>query len=238
MEDRQGGAEYRNVASQQLEIVSLRNSQVCALHNPTLILMPKLLFATTNAHKTDEVRQILGADWEIENLRAHPGLPVPDETGSTFEANAIIKALSASESLPGLLVLADDSGLEVDALAGAPGVWSARYAGPEATDADNRERLKSELAPLAAASPNPVFTGRFRCCMALARDGQVLSTHFGSVEGCLRLTEQGKGGFGYDPLFVPEGFADTFGVLPSEVKNQLSHRARALAALTAWLRLQ
>jgi XTP/dITP diphosphohydrolase len=197
--------------------------------------MPKLLFATTNAHKTDEVRQILGPLWLIDNLRAYPDLPVPDETGSTFEANALIKALAASESLPGLLVLADDSGLEVDALDGAPGVWSARFAGPSATDADNRERLKSELAPLAAADPTRPFTGRFRCCMALVQNGRVLCTHSGSVEGSLCLQEQGAGGFGYDPLFVPEGFSDTFGVLPSDVKNQLSHRARALAALTLWL---
>jgi XTP/dITP diphosphohydrolase len=197
--------------------------------------MPKLLFATTNAHKTDEVRQILGPHWDIDNLRAYPSLPVPDETGTTFEANAMIKALAASESLPGLLVLADDSGLEVDALDGAPGVWSARFAGPSATDADNRERLKKELAPLATADPTQVFTGRFRCTLALVQNGQVLCTQSGTVEGSLRLQEQGAGGFGYDPLFVPEGFADTFGLLPSEVKNQLSHRARALAALTLWL---
>lgn len=197
--------------------------------------MPKLLFATTNAHKTEEVRQILGSGWDIENLSGHPGLPVPEESGTTFEANAIIKAVSASEALPGLLVLADDSGLEVDALQGAPGVWSARYAGPGATDAQNRERLKTELAPLAAADPARVFTGRFRCCVALARDGRVLCTHSGAVEGRLRLQEQGDGGFGYDALFAPEGYGDTFGVLPGEVKNQLSHRARALSALTAWL---
>lgn len=197
--------------------------------------MPKLLFATTNAHKTDEVRQILGPQWEIENLRHYPALPVPEETGTTFEANAIIKALAASLALPEVFVLADDSGLEVDALQGAPGVYSARYAGPNATDTDNRERLKSELAPLLSADPTINFLGRFRCCIALAQNGKVLCTHSGAVEGTLRLTEQGSGGFGYDSLFIPNGYQDTFGVLPSEVKNQLSHRARALALLGEWM---
>jgi XTP/dITP diphosphohydrolase len=198
--------------------------------------MPKLLFATTNAHKTDEVRQILGPNWEIENFRTHPNLPVPEESGDTFEANAIIKALSASQVLPGLLTLADDSGLEVDALNGAPGVWSARFAGPGATDADNRQRLKTELSQLPRAPAPPHFTGRFRCCIALARDGQILCTHSAAIEGSLRLTEQGSGGFGYDSLFVPEGHIDTFGVLPASVKNQLSHRARALDLLVQWMR--
>ena len=119
--------------------------------------MPKLLFATTNAHKTDEVRQILGPQWEIDNLRSYPLLPIPDETGTTFEANAIIKALAASLALPETFVLADDSGLEVDALHGAPGVYSARFAGPNATDADNRERLKKELTPFSIANPATIF---------------------------------------------------------------------------------
>jgi XTP/dITP diphosphohydrolase len=193
-----------------------------------------ILFATTNAHKTAEVQDILGPQWIVENLRAHPHLPVPDETGDTFEANAIIKALAASLAIPDCLVLADDSGLEVDALGGAPGVWSARYAGPGASDADNRARLKTELAALSTA-PGTRFPGRFRCCLALARSGEVLCTHSASVEGALLLEEQGSGGFGYDSLFVPGGHSDSFGVLPSSVKNQLSHRARALASLVAWL---
>lgn len=197
--------------------------------------MPKLLFATSNTHKTDEVRQILGPQWEIENLQSHPHLPVPDETGTTFEANAIIKAFAASLALPRTLILADDSGLEVDALQGAPGVYSARFAGPNATDADNRERLKKELSPLSLATPQASFTGRFRCCIALARDGQVLCTHSGAVEGTLLLTEQGSGGFGYDSLFIPDGHTETFGILPTAVKNQLSHRARALGLMVKWM---
>lgn len=190
--------------------------------------MPQLVFATSNAHKTEEVAAILGAEWQVEDLRAHGGVTLDEETGDTFEANAIIKAVSGSRALPGLLVLADDSGLEVDILGGAPGVRSARYAGEKATAEDNRMKLKQELAKLSQDAP---FTARFHCCMVLARDGLVLHISHGSVEGRVITTEEGVGGFGYDPLFIPEGFEKTFGVLPPEVKNELSHRARALEAL-------
>jgi XTP/dITP diphosphohydrolase len=189
--------------------------------------MPRLVFATSNAHKTEEVAAILGDEWLVEDLRAHPGVTLDEETGDTFEANAIIKAVSGSRGAPGLLVLADDSGLEVDALDGAPGVRSARYAGETANAADNRAKLKAELIML----PPTRFAGRFRCCMVLARDGAVLHITHGSVEGQLLTQEVGAGGFGYDALFIPDGFTETFGVLPAETKNQLSHRARALAAM-------
>ncbi len=125
-------------------------------------------------------------------------------------------------------MLADDSGLEVDALGGAPGVRSARYAGENANAADNRAKLKTELAKLPLSAP---FKGRFQCCMVLARDGVVLHITHGSVEGRLLTEEVGAGGFGYDALFSPDGFSETFGVLPSETKNELSHRARALAEM-------
>ncbi|HRH95071.1 MAG TPA: non-canonical purine NTP pyrophosphatase [Prosthecobacter sp.] len=190
--------------------------------------MPSLLFATSNAHKTEEVAAILGDDWQVEDLRAHPGVTLDEETGETFEENAIIKAVSGSRGVPGMLVLADDSGLEVDALGGAPGVRSARYGGPKATAADNRAKLKTELARRAQYTR---FVARFRCCMVLARDGEVLHITHGSVEGRVITTEQGEGGFGYDSMFIPNGFSETFGVLPAETKNQLSHRARALAAM-------
>jgi len=190
--------------------------------------MPQLVFATSNAHKTEEVAAILGEGWQVEDLRAHPGVTLDEETGDTFEANAIIKAVSGSRGVPGLLVLADDSGLEVDALEGAPGVRSARYAGETANAADNRAKLKAELGKLPQTTP---FTGRFRCCMVLARDGEVLHITHGSVEGCLLTEEVGAGGFGYDALFIPDGFMETFGVLSPDTKNELSHRARALAAM-------
>lgn len=194
--------------------------------------MPTLVFATSNAHKTEEVRAIL-RDFDIRDLRDHPGLILPEETGDTFEANSIIKAAGASRCLPSVLVLADDSGLEVDALDGAPGVRSARYSGENATDAANRARLKEELARLPTRE---VFTGRFRCCMSLVRDGVTLHVANGTVEGRLLLEEQGIGGFGYDALFVPDGYTDSFGVLSPETKNQLSHRARALAQMSAWMK--
>lgn len=178
---------------------------------------------------------MLGVGWLIEDLSSHPHLPQPEETGATFAENAAIKALAASWALPGMLVLSDDSGLEVDALGGAPGVTSARYAGVGASDADNRGKLKDELDRLSLQGAAQPYTGRFRCCMCLARDGVVLGAFDGAVEGRLLLNEEGAGGFGYDPLFVPDGFENSFGVLPSETKNQLSHRARALAKVAARL---
>jgi XTP/dITP diphosphohydrolase len=196
--------------------------------------MPELVFATSNAHKTQEIAAMLGDAWCVHSLRSYPGVTLPEETGTTFEANAIIKAAGASAALPGLLILADDSGLEVDVLKGEPGVYSARYAGVDATDADNRRKLKDTLRNLMAPS-EAGFSGRFRCCLALVRDGRVLMTTHGAVEGTLRLQEQGEGGFGYDALFQPAGYEDTFGVLPAEVKNSLSHRARAMAEMKKWL---
>ncbi len=178
---------------------------------------------------------MLGPDWDVTDLTAHPEITPAEETGTTFEANATLKALHLSAFLPSLLVLSDDSGIEVDALGGEPGVYSARYAGPGATDADNREKLKQSLTEQqAGGNPGP-FTGRFRCCMVLACGGAVLGVFDGAVEGTVLQEEEGAGGFGYDPLFVPDGHEHSFGVLPPEVKHGLSHRARALAKVIAWL---
>jgi XTP/dITP diphosphohydrolase len=188
----------------------------------------RLLIATKNAHKTGEIRAILGLGCEVEDLTAHPEIAAPEETGASFAENAAIKAVAASQLFPGL-VLADDSGLEVDVLGGAPGVFSARYAGPDATDADNRARLLRELHDF----PSPA---RFRCVMAVAQAGAVLGTFSGAVEGAIIDCERGAGGFGYDALFVPDGFAKTFGELPAETKNALSHRARALSQAREFLR--
>ena len=200
--------------------------------------MKRLLIATGNKHKTEEIKAMLGEAWTVEDLKDHPHLPSPEETGVTFAENAEIKALAASLALPDFLVLSDDSGLEVDVLDGAPGVKSARYAGEKATDADNREKLKGQLATLVEQGALQPFTGRFRCSMTLAKNGNVLGVFDGAVEGTLLLENEGSGGFGYDSLFVPEGYDHTFGVLPSEVKNELSHRARALAKLVAWLAIE
>ena len=178
---------------------------------------------------------MLGAGWVVEDLKDHPHLPQPAETGATFAENAAIKAMAASRLQPGVLVLSDDSGLDVDALGGAPGVTSARYAGEDANDADNRGKLKRELHRLVQEGIAQPFTARFRCCMCLAKDGTTLGVFDGAVEGRLLLNEEGAGGFGYDALFVPDGFDHSFGVLPAATKNQLSHRARALAKVAEWL---
>lgn len=194
--------------------------------------MPALLIATKNAHKTAEIAAMLPG-WEVSDLTAFPEIPAPEETGATFAENAAIKAQAASQRFPGL-VLSDDSGLEVDALAGAPGVISARYAGPAATDAENRALLLRELD--ATGARGKARTARFRCVMVLAEGGLLLGTFEGAVEGVIINQEKGGGGFGYDALFVPEGHCETFAQLPSETKNQLSHRARALAKVAAFLR--
>lgn len=178
---------------------------------------------------------MLGSGWTVEDLTAHSRIEAPEESGATFAENARIKALAASHVVPDALVLSDDSGLEVDALGGAPGVRSARYAGAGATDADNRAKLKRELRMLMNRGLKEPISARFRCCMCLAGDGCVLAEFDGAVEGRLLLDEEGTGGFGYDSLFVPEGFQHSFGVLPPETKNGLSHRARALAKVVQWL---
>ena len=175
---------------------------------------------------------MLGAGWEVTDLNAHPDVPAPEETGETFAENAVIKALAAAERFAGI-VLSDDSGLEVDALDGAPGVRSARYAGAAASDAANRLRLLRELE--AKQARGKARSARFRCVMALVEDGKILGSFDGRVEGVIINAERGDGGFGYDSLFVPEGHCETFAQLPADVKNQLSHRGRALAKVLSYL---
>ncbi|MEO0416390.1 MAG: RdgB/HAM1 family non-canonical purine NTP pyrophosphatase [Verrucomicrobiota bacterium] len=192
-----------------------------------------LVIATKNSHKTEEIVAILGGHFsQITDLNEFPDMPQAIEDGDTFLANAKIKALAASLELKGKFVLSDDSGLEVDALDGAPGVYSARYAGPEATDENNRVKLAGALARVEDVDQR---SGRFRCVLVLAKDGQVIADFDGTCEGHIATEEQGEGGFGYDPMFVPQGYEDSFGVLSAEIKNQLSHRGRALAEFKEWL---
>ena len=188
-----------------------------------------VLVSTRNAHKLVEIRQILGPSFELLDLSSLSALGEVEETGTTFEENAALKALAASAHFDGW-VLADDSGLEVDALSGAPGVYSARFSGEGATDVTNRALLLEKLATV----PADQRSARFRCVIALARGGEVLAHFSGAVEGVIIQSEQGAGGFGYDPLFVPEGFGETFAELGAETKNRLSHRGRALAGLKSW----
>lgn len=188
-----------------------------------------LLVSTRNAHKVEEIREILGSRFLISDLSGFPGFPEVEETGSTFHENAAIKALAASARFEGW-VIADDSGLEVDALDGAPGVRSARFSGESATDASNRTLLLEKLLSVRGKARS----ARFLCVIALARDGKVLASFSGSVEGVIIPQEKGTGGFGYDSLFIPEGYCETFAQLGADIKNTLSHRARALSELKNW----
>jgi len=195
----------------------------------------KLLVATHNSHKTAEIRQIVGQSFEeVLDLNDYPDIPEAIEDGTTFEENSAIKAFGASSDLKeDLYILADDSGLEVDALEGAPGVYSARYAGENATDEDNRVKLLAELSQ--AGAKGKARSARFRCVLTLVKGGEKLAVFGGSCEGIIANEDKGEGGFGYDSLFIPEGFCETFGQLPAETKNGLSHRANALALFVDWL---
>jgi XTP/dITP diphosphohydrolase len=193
----------------------------------------ELVVATRNKHKTREIQHILGPEFRVRDLGAHPEVSEICESGTSFDENAKLKALAASRQLPPL-VIADDSGLEVDALGGAPGIYSARYAGANATSRDKIDKLLRELARVRATEDGR--RARFRCVIALARNGNLLGTFEGTVEG--RITEKARGhaGFGYDPIFVPDGFGQTFGELSAQVKNAISHRAKAIRALADRLR--
>jgi XTP/dITP diphosphohydrolase len=189
-----------------------------------------ILIATRNKHKTREIGQMLGQQWTVLDLSTLPDAPEIEETGATFQENAALKALAISQ-LSDELIVADDSGLEVDALQGAPGVYSARYAGKNATDAENRHLVMRNLAAQ-SISESP---GRFRCSVAVARKGELLGIFDGTVEGKVILEERGSNGFGYDPIFVPERLRQTFGEVPAEMKHSISHRARALKKLVDFL---
>jgi len=192
----------------------------------------KLVLASANAGKQREFAALL-APLGIELLlQSALGIDSVEETGTTFEANALLKARHAA-SCAGRPALADDSGLVVDALDGRPGVWSARFAGAGASDADNNAQLLAQLAGV----PRERRGARFRCILALVRssdDARPLIAS-GSWEGSIALRPAGAGGFGYDPLFIPAGQQLTAAELPAAQKNALSHRARALAALVAQL---
>src|SRR5262245_60141457 len=180
-----------------------------------------------------EIQDILGPSARMRDLGAYPEVSEIRETGISFEENAQLKAFAASKQLPAL-VIADDSGLEVDALGGAPGIYSARYAGANATDRDKVDKLLGELARVRATDDRR--RARFRCVVALAHNTNLLGTFEGIVEGRIANEVRGNYGFGYDPIFIPEGFQQTFGELPEEVKNAISHRSKAIRALADRLR--
>ncbi len=187
-----------------------------------------LFLATSNEHKAAEFAALLAGrgltDIHVRPATAVGGMPAVKETAENFEGNAWLKARAMRARVgDGGWVLADDSGLEVDALGGAPGVRSARYAGEGATDDANNARLLREMEGMTGAGRR----ARFRCVLALVSPDGREETFSGACEGRIAVSVAGKGGFGYDPLFVPEGYERTFAELGETVKNRISHRARA-----------
>jgi XTP/dITP diphosphohydrolase len=186
-----------------------------------------LLVATNNPGKIVEMRELLAGLPVTIAFPAELGLDMEvEETGDTFEENATIKALAYARAA-GLLTLADDSGLEVDALAGAPGVRSARYASPGATDVERYRKLLAALEDVPAGER----TARFRCAVAIAEPDGTLHTTTGVCEGEIGIEPRGHHGFGYDPVFIVAGYGGkTMAELDPDLKNRISHRARALGA--------
>ena len=194
----------------------------------------KLYCATTNSGKLREFQMALQDSFQVESLTDLASIPPCEETGTTFEENAIQKALYYSKHCDRGLdqesyLFVDDSGLAVDALGGAPGVYSARFAGPNATDAANNQLLLDRMRGVSDRS------ARFVCVVALAESGRLLHTFRGEVEGQLTDAPQGTNGFGYDPLFFYEPFECTFGQAPLKRKIEVSHRARALQSMREYL---
>ncbi|MBR3831165.1 MAG: non-canonical purine NTP diphosphatase [Muribaculaceae bacterium] len=189
--------------------------------------MKKIVFATNNKHKLDEVRAIVGYYFDVLSLSDIDCCEDIPETGTTFEENAIQKARFINDKY-GYDCFADDSGLEVVALNNAPGVYSARYAGEPSNSQRNIEKLMYEMRHIENRK------ARFRTCIALIMDGAEFLFD-GCIEGSITDTLRGNNGFGYDPIFVPEGYDVTFAEMSSEVKNNISHRALATQRLVEYL---
>jgi len=191
----------------------------------------KLLIASRNQKKKNELQQILSdSAFALLSLDDLPPLPEVEEDGDTFAENAIKKAVTVARQT-GLLTLADDSGLVVDALQGEPGIYSARYAGPEANDEKNNQKLLLALQN----TPEQERTARFVCVIALAfPDGRVITVE-GTCNGRIDRQSRGSEGFGYDPLFVPDGYEESFAQLSAQVKHSISHRGQALELIKPYL---
>jgi len=196
----------------------------------------RIVLASANPKKAGELAAILGGSGlEVELVPRPPEVPDVVEDADDFLGNARLKAAALAEAT-GLPALADDSGLEVDALGGAPGVHSARYAGEEASDGDNVEKLLAELSGVGGAGAAGERSARFRAVVVLRWPGGEELVAEGSVEGTIAASPTGEGGFGYDPVFVPdEGDGRTFAEMTAEEKHAISHRGRALRSLVAQL---
>ena len=203
----------------------------------------RIVIASGNTHKAEEIQALLGDDFDCRTLKDYPDAPGVEEDAATFAGNAVKKALSLidwlkhHEDFAEGWVLADDSGLEVDALDGAPGVRSARYASDTTEGNSPDEANNAKLLTALDGRPEHQRTARFRCVLALARAGAYGQPELfeGACEGRIAEVPAGSEGFGYDPLFVPENFVDTFGTLGAEIKGMLSHRAAAMRKMKAWL---
>ena len=193
--------------------------------------MRRLVVATENEGKRREIaRALQDTDFDVRGLDAIEDWAEVEETGTTFEENARIKATEWSRRTDAL-VLADDSGIEVDALNGEPGVHSARYGGPSLDDKGRTNLVLERLARV----PEPERTARFHCVLVLAKGGNVLETFEGVVEGRITTEPRGENGFGYDPIFFHPPSGCTTAQLTTEAKQRISHRGQALAKLVAWL---
>jgi len=190
-----------------------------------------ILLATHNQGKAQEFQEMLGEEWHVLTAQDVPHLPQVIEDGDTFEANARKKALSCSEIFQGY-VLADDSGLQVDSLNGAPGIYSARFAGEPSNDSRNNALLLKKLDGL----PRDQRGAQFVCTLALAQGSEILGVFDGVLRGHVLQESRGQAGFGYDPLFVPDNFDESLAELGSGIKHQISHRSQALKKLAAFLR--
>lgn len=190
--------------------------------------LPKLFFGTHNANKLNEIRQILAGHYEVVSYDAYPDLPESPETTDTLEGNATQKAEFYAQQT-GVMVFADDSGLEVRALGGAPGVHSAYYAGPERSAAANIEKLLAEMEGVIDRH------ARFRTVIALKEPGKSARLFEGVLEGTIFVAPMGSGGFGYDPVFIPTNGSRSLAELSPEEKNAISHRGLAVRALQAFL---
>ncbi len=191
-----------------------------------------LLIGTLNNGKVLEYRQLLSDyPFQLRTLNEFPSLQEVDETGDSFEENAILKARAGAAGT-GLLTLADDSGLEIKALGGVPGIYSARYSGTEASYPERMARLLAELERNGDKSRR----ARFVCVIAISEPNTDHTAIFeGICDGSIALEPRGMNGFGYDPIFIPDGFSETFGELSEAIKQTISHRARAVAVARSYL---
>ena len=192
----------------------------------------QIVLATHNLHKIREIREMLKPlkNLDILSLSNFPDYQLPEETGSTFEENAAIKAKHAAKALNNW-VIADDSGLVVPTLGGQPGVISKRYAGPDATDRENRLKLLEDMAKLSDIDRSAYF----ECCLVIASPEGIKKTVSGLCEGTILEEERGRNGFGYDPLFMKNDYDKAFAELDESTKNRISHRRKAIEKLLTTL---